>query len=233
MAKHDDFDGQMIEPTAHTNACQSDTGTADTEPDVAADIEVEFDDPTDVDAVDDRKEEVDERDSQKLPRATLRMSPLRLAAGIGLTMAVAVAGLSGWLGYRAYQSHLAEREYQLMLHVGRQGAVNLTTIDHAHAEADVQRILDASTGAFESDFSARSQPFIDTVKKLQSKSVGTVTDAGIESVSGDEAQVLVAMSVKTTIGNQPEQEPRSWRMRISVQKVGNDDAKVSNVAFVP
>lgn len=223
----------MIEPTAHTNACQSDTGTADTEPDVAADIEVEFDDPTDVDAVDDRKEEVDERDSQKLPRATLRMSPLRLAAGIGLTMAVAVAGLSGWLGYRAYQSHLAEREYQLMLHVGRQGAVNLTTIDHAHAEADVQRILDASTGAFESDFSARSQPFIDTVKKLQSKSVGTVTDAGIESVSGDEAQVLVAMSVKTTIGNQPEQEPRSWRMRISVQKVGNDDAKVSNVAFVP
>jgi Mce-associated membrane protein len=69
------------------------------------------------------------------------------------------------------------------------------------------------------------------VKKAQSKSVGTVTEAGLESRSGDEAQVLVAVSVSTTNLGAAEEEPRHWRMRISVKKVG-DEAKVSNVAFV-
>jgi len=43
---------------------------------------------------------------------------------------------------------------------------------------------------------------------------------------------LVAVTVKTSNAGAPEQAPRAWRMRISVQKVG-DEAKVSNVEFVP
>ena len=43
--------------------------------------------------------------------------------------------------------------------------------------------------------------------------------------------VLVAIAVKSrTAGG--EEAPREWRMRIEVQSVG-DDAKVSNVVFVP
>jgi len=75
------------------------------------------------------------------------------------------------------------------------------------------------------------QPFIDTVKQAQSKSVGTVTEAGLESESENDAQVLVAVAVKTSNVGVAEQQPRAWRMRISVQKVG-DQAKVSNVEFV-
>lgn len=71
----------------------------------------------------------------------------------------------------------------------------------------------------------------DAVKKAQSKSVGTVTEAGLESQSGDEAQVLVGVSVNTSNLGAAEEEPRHWRMRIFVKKVG-DEAKVSNVAFV-
>jgi Mce-associated membrane protein len=44
--------------------------------------------------------------------------------------------------------------------------------------------------------------------------------------------VLVAVNVQTTTSGAPQQTPRAWRMRISVQKVG-DDVKVSNVEFVP
>jgi len=44
--------------------------------------------------------------------------------------------------------------------------------------------------------------------------------------------VLVAVAVNTTVEGQPEQQPRAWRMRILVQKVG-EDTKVSNVEFVP
>ena len=121
---------------------------------------------------------------------------------------------------------------ELFLQVGRQGALNLTTIDWQHADTDVQRILDSATGTFYDDFSKRKQPFIDVVKKAQSKSVGTITQAGLESDSGDEAQVLVAVSVKTSNLGGADQAPRAWRMRITVQKMG-DQAKVANVAFVP
>jgi len=79
---------------------------------------------------------------------------------------------------------------------------------------------------------AADQPFVDVVRQTQSKSVGTVTEAGVESESGDQAQVLVAVSVKTSNAGAAQQQPRAWRMRISVQKAGAS-AKVSDVEFVP
>lgn len=161
-----------------------------------------------------------------------RISADRLALIIGLVVVVALAGLAGCLGFRTYQSHQADEQRKLFLQVGRQGALNLTTIDFHRADADVQRILDGATGEFYDNFSQRSRPFIDLVTRAQSVSVGTVTEAGLEPQSGDDARVLVAVMVKTSNAGAAEQEPRLWRMRLSVQKVGNE-AKVSNVEFVP
>jgi Mce-associated membrane protein len=110
--------------------------------------------------------------------------------------------------------------------------VNLTTIDWQHADADVQRIVDSATGAFYDDFSNRSKPFINVVQQLNSKSTGTVTAAGLESASRDEARVLVAVSVKTSTGAAPQEELRAWRLRLTVTRVGNE-VKVSKVEFVP
>ena len=87
-------------------------------------------------------------------------------------------------------------------------------------------------GKFYDEFEKRAQPFVEVVKQAQSKSVGTIAEAGLESESDNGAQVLVAVTVKTSNAGAPQQAPRAWRMRISVQKVG-DEAKVSNVEFVP
>jgi Mce-associated membrane protein len=174
----------------------------------------------------------EEASEEEAAPAKPRMSHLRLAAIAGLALVVALAGLTGWLGFRAYQSHQADVQRKLFLQVGRQGALNLTTIDWQQADKDVQRILDSATGTFYDDFQKRSQPFVDVVKQAQSKSVGSIAEAGLESESADGAQVLVAVTVKTSNAGAPEQAPRAWRMRIGVQKVG-DEAKVSNVEFVP
>ena len=147
-------------------------------------------------------------------------------------LVLALAGLTGWLGYSAYNAYQAEKQRQLFLQVGRQGALNLTTIDWEHAEADVQRVLDSATGPFYDDFQNRAAPFVEVVKQAQSKSVGTIAEAGLESASSDEARVLVAVTVNTSNAGAPQQEPRAWRMRLTVTKAG-DDAKVSNVEFVP
>jgi Mce-associated membrane protein len=160
-----------------------------------------------------------------------RLSRVGAALVAGALIVAALAGLSGWLGYRAYQKHDAQVRQNLYIATARQGAVNLTTINYIQVEADVQRILDLATGAFRDDFEQRAKPFEEVVKAAQSKSEGTVTDAGLESQRGDSAQVLVAVAVKSSTAG-GEEAPREWRMRIEVRSVG-DDAKVSNVVFVP
>jgi Mce-associated membrane protein len=147
-------------------------------------------------------------------------------------MVVALAGLGGWLGRQAYRIHQAAQQSNLFLQVARQGALNLTTVSYTEADADVRRILESSTGTFHDDFQKRSQPFIELVTKAQAKSEGTITEAGMESADGDQARVLLAVTVKTSDSNAHDQQPRLWRMRITVQKV-DQGAKVSDVVFVP
>jgi Mce-associated membrane protein len=198
-------------------------------PEVDLNESAAVDEPADYDAtVEDRSD----ADCDEAAPAEQSTSHVRLATLVGLVVIVGLTTLVGWQGFTAYQVHQAQERRQLFIEVGRQGALNLTTIDWQHAEADVRRVLDSATGTFFDDFSKRQQPFIEVVKKAQAVSKGTITEAGLESESGDEAQVLVAVSVKTSNIGAAEQEPRAWRMRISVQKSG-DDAKVSNVAFVP
>ncbi|OBH16871.1 mammalian cell entry protein [Mycobacterium sp. E342] len=151
---------------------------------------------------------------------------------IGLVAVVALGGLGGWLGYGVYRDRQDGMLRAAFLTAGRQGALNLTTIDYTHADADVQRILDSSTGQFREDFSKHAPAFIDVVKRAQSKTHGSITDAGLESSTGESARVLVAVSVNTTNVGASDQAPRHWRMRVDVQKVG-DTMKVSNVGFVP
>lgn len=156
----------------------------------------------------------------------------RKAVVIGVAAVVAMLGVMGWLGTRVYRSHQVDLDRAAFLQVGRQGALNLTTIDYEHADADIQRVLDSSTGGFYDDFKARSKAFIEVVQKAQAKSVGTVTEAGVESMSADGAAVLVGVNVETTNLGSKEKAPRAWRMRISVDRIGNE-VKVSDVAFVP
>ncbi len=150
----------------------------------------------------------------------------------GVVVLAVLAGLNGWLGYRDYQVRHGAQIRQEMVQAARQGAINLTTIDHEDVEQDVQRILDSSTGVFRDDFAQRAQPFSEAARRAQSKSVGTVTEAALESAEGDEGRVLVAMTVMTSNRGVPEQQPQAWRMRVTVTRV-DDESKVSKVEFIP
>jgi Mce-associated membrane protein len=224
-------DGELSKSTA-TEETSSATEPESAGSETAEAAETEKPTGGDSDGVEDSADYDEEASGEEAAPAKPPMSHLRLATIFGLVLVVALAGLTGWLGFRTYQSHQADEQRKLFLQVGRQGALNLTTIDWQQADANVQRILDSATGTFYDDFQKRAQPFVEVVKQAQSKSVGTIAEAGLESESDDGAQVLVAVTVKTSNAGAPEQAPRAWRMRISVQKVG-DEAKVSNVEFVP
>jgi Mce-associated membrane protein len=222
MAKHDG---------AAEKAESVDTGAlVDTES--AAD-ELDADEVEDIDCQDaaDAAEYVADQDTEKPARQWLSGTRGLIAASITAIVALLAAG--GWLGYRLHQDRQVQAQRNLYVHVARQTAINLTTIDYAEVDADIKRVLDSATGAFHDEFQNRSQPFVEVVKKVQSKSEGTIAEAGLLSYTKDQAQVLVAIAVKTSMaGAPPDQEPRRWRMRLAVDKTG-DSAKVSNVEFVP
>jgi Mce-associated membrane protein len=221
MAEHDDASAEVSKADRPEPAAFEETSSE--APEVETEGVEDYDDAVDADVDDDPKD---------VATQARTMSPVRLALVVGVVAVVASSAVAGWLGFRQYQARQAQQQTELLIQVGRQGALNLTTIDWQHADTDVRRILDSATGAFYDDFAKRSQPFVEVLKKAQTKSVGTVTEAGLESQAGDEAQVMVAVSVATSNVGESEAEPRHWRMRISVKRIG-DEAKVSKVAFVP
>lgn len=147
----------------------------------------------------------------------------------GLAVLVAIAC---WLGWRDIEARRTDEVRAQMVEAGREGLLALTTIDHQQVDADVQRILDTSTGGFRADFEKKAGGFKDAARRAQSTSVGTVTSAGWESADGDAGSVLVALRVMTTNRGVPERGPKAWRTRVTVAK---DDGrfKVAAVEFVP
>jgi Mce-associated membrane protein len=153
-----------------------------------------------------------------------------IALVAGLIVGAVLAGLVGWLGFRVYEADTIQAQRNLFVQAARQGAVNLSTVNYEHADADAQRILDSATGKFYDNFSHRTQSYIENAKRARSKLVGTVIEAGLQSQTGDLGRVLVAVTVKSSDPAQAEQEPALWRMQITVQKMGNV-GKVSDVVF--
>ncbi|MFQ2878981.1 mammalian cell entry protein [Mycobacterium sp. TY814] len=201
------------------------------DPELSVDIGDESTD--DVEAVEHSSAEsaADDTDSPPATRIRKRVPVHRRAMLFGLSAVIAMAALAGWWGFRLQQSHQLQAQRSQYLQVARQGALNLTTINWQHADADVRRILDGATGEFYNDFAKRSQPFIEVLQQAKATTVGSITEAGIESQTADGAQVLVVVAVQTSNAGEPDPAPRSWRMRISVQRAG-DQIKVSNVGFV-
>ncbi|HOB48000.1 MAG TPA: mammalian cell entry protein [Mycobacterium sp.] len=158
-------------------------------------------------------------------------APVRLALSAGAVLVVLLGWLSGWLGFEAYQDHTTDRTREVLIATARQCAADLTSVDHTRVEVDVERILNCATGGFRAEFAGRSDSLIDVVKRSQSTSVGTVTEAGLESVSGDEGVALVAVTVRTAIGGISDGRPRQLRMRLTVAMQG-EQAKVSRVDFI-
>ena len=198
----------------------------------AEDFDAEDFDAEDIDAedADDAEKDVDQDTKKRVPKW---VSSIPRPIAVGVAIIVSLLGLGGWLGFRVHQDDQVRAQRNLYVQVARQTAINLTTIDYTEVDADIKRVLDSATGSFHDEFQNRSQPFVEVVKKVQSKSEGTISDAGLLSYTKDQARVLVAVAVKTSMaGAPPDQEPRRWRMRLTVDKTG-DSAKVSNVEFVP
>lgn len=115
----------------------------------------------------------------------------------------------------------------------KQGVTNMISLDYTKAQADVQRVIDSSTGEFKDDFKNRAKDFIAVVEQSKAVTDGTINRAAVESMKGGSAVVLVSATSRVT--NSPpgkDQPPRMWRLRVTIADVGGQ-YKMSKVEYVP
>jgi Mce-associated membrane protein len=196
----------------------------------------------DVDAADTDGQSDDDADDSvgglpvKQRRWRRRGQPRRNRAVVGAALAVVIiCALLGASGYMAWKHRAVAQERHRSAEfaaAARQGVVSLTSMDFHTAQQDVQRVLDNSTGPFKDDFQTRAGDFTKTVEQSKVVTKGTVNAAAVESMTDNSAVVLVAATSEVTNSAGAKQEPRAWRLSVSV----SDDAgqiKMSKVEFVP
>ncbi len=155
-----------------------------------------------------------------------------LGSAAAATLIVALAAATATLTVHHHTVAREQSDRSAFLQAARQAVIDLTTISAGSSDADVARILAASTGTFHDDFDSRAAAFTSVVQQAHVSTTGTVTAAGIESMSGDHAKVLVAATSKVTNAAGAQDEPRVWRLRVALERT-QGHILVSNVDFVP
>ncbi|OBH89552.1 hypothetical protein [Mycobacterium sp. E2989] len=219
------------------DADQDATGTAEAEveDDVTETVEAtDADEPeTEEEASDEPPEDAESEAEPARPRRRLHLPSLSVAwKAAAIVLIVAFTAASGYMMWNRHETVERNQRAANFIAGARQGVVNLTSMDFNKAKEDVQRVIDSSTGQFRDDFQARAKDFTTVVEQSKVVTQGTVNAAAVQSINGDFALVLVAATSHITNAAGAKDEPRNWRLKVTVK----DEAgqyKMSNVEFIP
>ncbi len=151
------------------------------------------------------------------PRQTWQTAGWALAAlltGAALTL----TGLMLWQHAQASAQRADERRF---VEAASAGVTALLSVDHAHARADVQRMLDLSTGQFHDRLAATVDDFVKTAEKAKAVTKGSVNLAALDSVEGNRAVVLVSATSEVTNANGAHEDSRPFRVTVTVTRDGD------------
>jgi Mce-associated membrane protein len=229
-------DAEEESPAAEEDAAATAEGKTDDDDD-----ETNEDVADTVDARDAAEAESDEEVSEgvepesKPARSRRRVWLPSLSVAWKAAVIVLICAFVGASGYMVWQRHETDERKQREANFiagARQGVVNLTSMDFNKAKEDVQRVIDSSTGQFRDDFQARAKDFTTVVEQSKVVTQGTVNAAAVQTINGDYALVLVAATSHITNAAGAKDEPRNWRLKVTVKNDGGQ-YKMSNVEFIP
>lgn len=168
-------------------------------------------------------------------RRWLRRRRLSTVATV-LTIAVILASLAGTV-FMITERHDASQQRERAAEFGaaaRQGVLVLTSLDFNNAKWDVQRIIDNSTGSFKADIQKMADEFAKSVEESKVVEQGAVESVAVDldSVTRDSAVVLVAAKSDVTNAAGAKQDPRDFRLIVTILRDGSQ-LKMSKVQFVP
>ncbi|WP_242640327.1 MULTISPECIES: hypothetical protein [Nocardiaceae] len=173
---------------------------------------------------------IDKDESNDEPRRPLRLR--RSLIGVAVLGVVALGASSALLLHQHQKLAAAQDLQQRYLQVARQSVLDLTTISASTVDDDVARVLERSTGTFRDQFGERADDFVSVVQQADVQATGSITEAGIENADDRTASVLVAATSSVTNSSGAQEEPRVWRLRVTLDNAG-ESILVSDVEFVP
>ena len=219
---------------AETGAGVTDTDAdeAETEEEVSDTDEAAHDDVTETEEASDETPE--DAESESKPARSWRRVP-SLSVTWKAAVIILICAFVGASGYMMWQRHETTEHNQRVANFlagAKQGVVNMTSLDFNRAKEDVQRVIDSSTGQFRDDFQQRAKDFTTVVEQSKVVTQGTVNAAAVQSIDGNSALVLVAATSRITNAAGAKDEPRNWRLKVTVTDDGGQ-YKMSKLEFVP
>lgn len=225
---------------ARANVLRVQQAKAQQEADAAAEVAVVEDDlseDADVEAVEDIDASDDaedlEADAAPVRRRGKLASIAKYAAVILAVIGIAaLASTSAWIVVKHRQAeHQRDLSAQFSA-AARQGVVSLMSLDFNRAKEDVQRIVDSSTGQFREDFQSQAEEFAKVAESSKVVTEAKVTATAVQAMTEDTADVLVAAASTITNAQGAKEDPRSWRLIVSMARDG-DQIKMAKVEFAP
>ncbi len=157
---------------------------------------------------------------------------MAVAGALVVVLSLGLLGLGGWMVWQHQQVTAEQQRSAEFAAAARQGVVTLMSLDFNHAEDNVKRILDNTTGDFKKDFEGQADEFIGVARQSKVTTQATVNSTAVQTMTKDTATVLVAVTTNVSNAASKEQEPRSWRLRVDMARDGGQ-LKLSKVEFVP
>ena len=225
---------QEAEEVTASDEAEPDDDVTDSDPDATDTEEAENDEAETEEEVSDETPEDTESEAEPA-RSRRRVRLPSLSVTWKAAVILLICAFVGASGYMVWQRHeITERNQRVAKFVAgaRQGVVNMTSLDFNKAKEDVQRVIDSSTGQFRDDFQQRAKDFTTVVEQSKVVTQGTVNAAAVQTINGDYALVLVAATSHITNAAGAKDEPRNWRLKVTVKDDGGQ-YKMSNVEFIP
>ena len=170
--------------------------------------------------------------STSAPRRRMRRLVIVSAFALCTLTTIGAGAASAWMlsqhhGVLARQHRAAE-----FTAAARQGVVTFMSMDHDHARQSVQRIIDNSTGDLRADMTQHADDFTALVQGSKIVTTAEVNATALQSMTNDSAVVLATAVSHVSNAGGPDNAPREWRLRVTLQRDGGQ-LKIGKVEFVP
>lgn len=147
-------------------------------------------------------------------------------------LVVVLAVLTVWNGISYYNRDRDADQRAAATQAARQMAVNMMSVDHTTAQRDLDRMLSGAGDTLRDQLASQSKVFTDSVQKAKAKSTVSQVDAGVVSIDGDSAEVMVSVTAMVTNPQVPNGQQRPYRYLMDLTKTG-DRWLVTKLEMVP
>lgn len=142
-------------------------------------------------------------------------------AGVAAVVIVVAAVVVVFAGLGVSRATTRGDDRATVLGIAREDAVDFTTYDYQHLEADFARFAARATGALHTQYATFTPDLAARFRTLKVQSQGQVVSAGVVSQSATTATVLVAVNDTIRNAKVPKGQIVYDRLAFELQKVGD------------